>query len=233
MTASGSHVESGRGGPWGEGCSSVLSSGLWSSPPSLSQWCSSKTDLSSPSVNGKSIPPQTSDSNFALDFKVEESCYPPIALAGLPPWCPLPGLNDTSLQSRKLNQNALGSQPHKGTSTSTHHVVRGSTKDLHFSEWWHPSNHPKMGLQDIHSPEALKQHAGLSFCPWCGKEGQNEGTMVNHLHTRHYCLGLVCERCLLYFTTKSDKMWLMLKSVHMPSCKNNGDREVEIFNWAH
>ena len=78
MAASGSHAESGRGGPWsGEECSSVLSSGLWSSPPSLPQWCSSKTDVSSPSVNGKSIPCQTSDGDFALDCKIEESCYLP------------------------------------------------------------------------------------------------------------------------------------------------------------
>ena len=31
--------------------------------------------------------------------------------------------------------------------------------------------------------------------PWCGKEGQNEGTIVNHLWTVHYKLGLICEKC--------------------------------------
>ena len=31
--------------------------------------------------------------------------------------------------------------------------------------------------------------------------------MVNHLCIGHYCLELVCERCLSYFTTMSDKMW--------------------------
>ena len=66
----------GREGPQGgEAYLSVLPLGLWSSPPSLPQWHSSKTDVSPPSVNGKSIPPWTSDGNFALDHKVEESCY--------------------------------------------------------------------------------------------------------------------------------------------------------------
>ena len=66
---------------------------------------------------------------------------------------------------------------------------------------------PKIiGLRGIHSPEALKHQTGLSFCPWCGKEGQNEGTVVNHLCTRHYHLGLICERCLLYFMTSLDTM---------------------------
>ena len=34
-----------------------------------------------------------------------------------------------------------------------------------------------MGLKGIHSPEALKWCAGQLFCPWCGKEGQNESTV--------------------------------------------------------
>ena len=34
--------------------------------------------------------------------------------------------------------------------------------------------------------------ASMTFCPWCGKEGQNKGTIVNHLQAMHYRLGLVC-----------------------------------------
>ena len=56
-----------------------------------------------------------------------------------------------------------------------------------------------MGLKGVHFPEALRHHGSLSFCPWCGEEGQNEGTVVNHLHTGDYHLGLICERCLLFF----------------------------------
>ena len=55
--------------------------------------------------------------------------------------------------------------------------------------------------------------------------------MVNHLHTGHYCLGLVCERCLLYFTTTSDKMQHHTQECAcMPSHKDNGDGEAEKFN---
>ena len=52
-----------------------------------------------------------------------------------------------------------------------------------------------MGLKGIHNPNALQHFAGYTYCPWCGKEGQNEGTMVNHLSTAHYRLGLVCDHC--------------------------------------
>ena len=31
--------------------------------------------------------------------------------------------------------------------------------------------------------------------------------MLNHLCTGHYCLGLICKQCLLYFMTSSDAMW--------------------------
>ena len=52
-----------------------------------------------------------------------------------------------------------------------------------------------MGLMGIHDPDALWCYAGYTYCPWCGKEGQNEGMVVNHLKTTHYRLGLVCNRC--------------------------------------
>ena len=59
---------------------------------------------------------------------------------------------------------------------SIYHVIRGSAKDLHFFRMVVPLKSLKiMGLWGIHSPEALKQQAGLSFCPWCGKKGQNQG----------------------------------------------------------
>ena len=59
-----------------------------------------------------------------------------------------------------------------------------------------PSKSPKvMGLVEIHNPNALCQLSGITYCPWCRKEGQNKGTMVNHLWTVHYRLVLVCNRC--------------------------------------
>ena len=47
----------------------------------------------------------------------------------------------------------------------------------------------------IHDPDALCHFSGITHCPWCGKEGQNEGTVVDHLQTVHYRLGLVYNRC--------------------------------------
>ena len=86
-------------------------------------------------------------------------------------------------------------------------AARGSAKYLHYFQVMSPTESPKiMGLKGIPSPEALKHQTGLSFCSWCGKEGQNEGTVVNHLCTGHYCLGLICKQCLLYFMTSLDAM---------------------------
>ena len=87
------------------------------------------------------------------------------------------------------------------------HVVESSLKDICYFRIVSPTELPKiMGLKGIHSPKALKWWNGLSFCPWCGKEGQNEGTVVNHLRTSHYHLGLICSQCLEYITTSSDTM---------------------------
>ena len=45
-----------------------------------------------------------------------------------------------------------------------------------------PSESPRvMGLAGIHDPDALCNFNSMAHCPWCGKEGQNEGTVVNHL----------------------------------------------------
>ena len=63
-----------------------------------------------------------------------------------------------------------------------------------------------MRLEGIHSSEALHLRHGLSYSPWCGKGWQNEGRMVNHLHTIHYCLGLACTLCLAFFTSSVDTM---------------------------
>ena len=52
-----------------------------------------------------------------------------------------------------------------------------------------------MGLKGIHDSDALWHFVGYTYCPWCGKEGQNKGTMVNHVRTVHYRLGLVCNLC--------------------------------------
>ena len=75
-------------------------------------------------------------------------------------------------------------------------ALRASPKGLQFFHAISPSELPKvMSLAGIHNPEALHYFNGMTFCPWCGKEGQNKGTIVNHLQMTHYKLGLVCGTC--------------------------------------
>ena len=69
-------------------------------------------------------------------------------------------------------------------------------KGLKFFRVVPPSESPKvMGLTGIHNPDMLCHFNGVTHCPWCRKVGQNEGTVINHLQTVHYKLGLVCKKC--------------------------------------
>ena len=78
-------------------------------------------------------------------------------------------------------------------------------KGLWFFNPMSPSESPKvMGLKGFHHPDALHHFAGLTFCPWCGKEGQNEGTMVSDLWTMQKELGLVCGRCFCFPSITSE-----------------------------
>ena len=61
-----------------------------------------------------------------------------------------------------------------------------------------------MGLVGIHHPDALQCFNGVAHCPWCRKEGQNEGTIINHLRTVHYKLGLIGERCFHSLSISSE-----------------------------
>ena len=113
---------------------------------------------------------------------------------------------------------------------AAYQVAKASTKDIHFFRVVTPIESLKiMGLKGIHSSEALQWWGSLTFWPWCEKEGQNKGTMVNHLQTMHYQLGLVCACCLDYFTTSTETM-----HHHTHVCKppatgigDNDDREKE------
>ena len=76
------------------------------------------------------------------------------------------------------------------------YALQSLPKGLKFLHVVPPLESPKvMGLMGIHDPDALCHFSGITHCPWCGKEGQNEGTMVNHLQMVHYRLGLVCNQC--------------------------------------
>ena len=75
-------------------------------------------------------------------------------------------------------------------------VLRASSKGLQFFCPVSPSeSHKAMGLAGVHNTDALCHFSSLTFCPWCRKEEQNEGTIVNHLWMTHYKLGLVCGTC--------------------------------------
>ena len=71
------------------------------------------------------------------------------------------------------------------------YALKALAKGLKFFRAVSPTKCPKvMGLMGIHDPDMLCCFIGLTHCPWCGKEGQNEG-----LWTVHYKLGLICEKC--------------------------------------
>ena len=87
------------------------------------------------------------------------------------------------------------------------YTLQSLPKGLKFLRAVPTSESPKvMGLMGIHDPDALQCFAGFTYCPWCGKEGQNEGTVVNHLRTTHYRLGLVCDKCYGCPTITSDTL---------------------------
>ena len=85
--------------------------------------------------------------------------------------------------------------------------LRSLPKGLKFLHAVPPSKSLKvMGLVGIHDPDILCHFNSLIHCPWCGKEGQNEGTVVNHLQMVHYRLGLVCNKCNDCPSTSSDTL---------------------------
>ena len=83
-------------------------------------------------------------------------------------------------------------------------------KGLRFLRVAPATESPKvMGLMGIHELDALWHYIGYTYCPWCGKEWQNEGTMVNHWRTTHYRPGLVCNWC---FGCPTVKLWYCVAS---------------------
>ena len=94
------------------------------------------------------------------------------------------------------------------------YALQSLPKGLRFLRVVPASESPKvMGLMGIHDPDALWHYAGYTYCPWCGKEEQNEGTVVNHLRTTHYRLGLVCNKCFGCPSVTSD-------SLHWHGCQD-------------
>ena len=127
------------------------------------------------------------------------------------------GTNDLSNVFRELAEGAslLGEAIHEIQLSWTgpeelkqaNYALQFLPKGLRFLRVVHTTESPKvMGLMGIHNPNTLQHYAGHTYCPWCGKEGQNEGTVVNHLRTTHYRLGLVCNQCFGCPTVTSDSL---------------------------
>ena len=88
------------------------------------------------------------------------------------------------------NAKLLGTSIHKIQASymgleelkQANYTLRALPKGLKFLHMVPPSESPKvMGMMGIHNPDTLCCFSGITHCPWCGREGQNEGTMVNHL----------------------------------------------------
>ena len=111
------------------------------------------------------------------------------------------------------------------------HAAQVSPKDIQFFSLVSPNELPNiMGLKGVHSPEVLHLWGGCFLCPWCGKEGQNEHMVMNHLRTMHYHLGLVCALCMDFFSISADAM---MQNTHV--CKSiaatkDNDWEEEEYN---
>ena len=107
------------------------------------------------------------------------------------------------------------------------YTLQSLPKGLKFLRVVPASESPKvMGLVGIHDPDTLQHFASFTYCPWCEKEGQNEGMVVNHLRTTHYRLGLVCNKCHGCPTTTCDTLcchghhnccWVITPSESLPS----------------
>ena len=88
-----------------------------------------------------------------------------------------------------------------------YYFLRSLPKGLKFLRKVSTKESPKiMGLKGIHNPDALRHFAGYTYCPWCGKYRQNEGTIINHLRTIHYKLGLIYDQCFRCPTVTSDTL---------------------------
>ena len=78
----------------------------------------------------------------------------------------------------------------------SNYILRTLLKGLKFLRAISPLESSNvMGLMGIHDLDALHHFNGVTHCPWCRKECQNEGTAINHLQMVHYRLGLMCKKC--------------------------------------
>ena len=141
--------------------------------------------------------------------------------------CNLPEIFKQMAMSAKL----LGTSIHEIQASWTgpdelkqaNYALRSLPKGLKFLWVVPPSESPNiMGLVGIHDPDALWHFSCVTHWPWCGKEGQNKGTVANHLWMVHYRLGLVCNRC-------HDCQSMMADTLHhhgQQDCCQSGERNL-------
>ena len=116
------------------------------------------------------------------------------------------GLLGESIHELQWSWNGLEDLKHGN------YILQSLPKGLKFLRVVSAKESPKiMGLKRIHDSDALQHFASFTYCPWCGKIGQNKGTIVNHLRTIHYKLGLICNQCY------SCPM-VMLDALHQHGC---------------
>ena len=100
------------------------------------------------------------------------------------------GLLGESIHEIQLSWNGQEELKH------ANYVLQSLPKGLKFLRAVSTKESPKvMGLKGIHDLDALWHFIGYTYCPWCRKDGQNEGTVINHLRTVCYRLGLMCDQC--------------------------------------
>ena len=88
----------------------------------------------------------------------------------------------STLQEMATFTNLLGTKIHEMQESwaswkdlkAVYQSAKSFPKDIYLFRVVLPTKSPKiMGLKGIHSPKALWQQGGLTFCLWCRKEGQN------------------------------------------------------------
>ena len=111
------------------------------------------------------------------------------------------GLLGKFIHEIQVSWNGLEEMKH------TNYILRSLPKGLKFLRVVSAKESPKiMGLKGIHDSDALWHFAIYTYYLWCSKDGQNKGTVINHLRTVHYKLGLICNQCFRCPTVTSDAL---------------------------
>ena len=143
-------------------------------------------------------------------------------------WVEMAGLLSTEVYP--VHDQCMGSQELCSTYHTVLVVCQGPPLLQNSCTPWVPQDNGSLGHTFPRGSKATGRHLFLSIVWERGTEQGDHGKSPPHwaLH-----LGLVYKRCLSYFTTALDKMQHHAQGCPCTSsCKDNGDREAEKFNWA-